>query len=574
MGVLLFFLIFGAICAFLMAFGIGMNDAANSFGTAVGSKALTIKKALSIGSLFELVGALLIGGFVSQTLRKGIVDPAYFENDQLEFALGMLSALFGSTAWLFLATYWALPVSTTHSIVGGILGFALYKDGTKAVNSTSLINIILSWVISPVSGFVVSWLMFKIMNKTIFNKKNDEECQKASKKWTPIHFGFTIAVMVLFFFESVVKSLKIKLAVWLLIVIFIVSWLISWFICYKWILNFYLKKEEKISDDSFNIVDPLNEFGMLDSFEIFGDIDLHLEKYVEYNVESDELEKEEFHYVIQPEFLPEIPINDRGWKTMSEDSFLTEFSDKMDVNNLRMNLEKIDLNLKSNNQKQSDSDSEIELENTNKFIELKNVDRDQENKLTKKPSDLKEQEDESPYKKEIQKLGKTVPLFMLLQIITSLFVAFGHGGNNVPNATAPFGSIMAVYKSGTTTQVNVSYWILALGGAALSLGLLFFGSRVLLTVGEKITLLTPAGGYIAQLSTALTTVVCSRLGMPISTTHILIGAVMGYGVSLYGWKTGINGKMIFKIIVSWLVTLPIAGFTAIMIFAILRPLCD
>ncbi|KAJ5068277.1 sodium-dependent phosphate transporter [Anaeramoeba ignava] len=597
MGVLLFFLIFGAICCFLMAFGIGMNNAANSVGTAVGSKAISAKKALLIGSFFEFCGAVLIGSFVSQTIRKGIITTTDFIGNEKEFSLGMLSSLLGSTLWLVLATYWALPVSTTHSIVGGILGFAMYVYGPKVVNTKSLINIVLSWVISPVSGFVVSWAMYTLVKKTILNKKTNEQSFKAAKLWTPIHFGFTISTMVLFFLESGSKWFNFKFAIWIMVLIFFLSWILAWFICYKWILKIYLRKALKPKEFDID-VDAHKMNHQIGVFDSFGIIDLNLEEYQDHGFIKDERAAEEFKFIIEPEKLTEIPVDDKNWKILTEDEFITEFSESIPDKEAEIKLEEFELqelktdedqntdqneNNKDNNkdnkkevrfenQTESNIDDDDDFDSNDELNLMKQIERKRKQKQIKEGKDPNEPVI-SPYKAEIEKLGGTVPLFMLLQVITAMFVAFGHGGNDTPNATAPFGSIYSVYTSGDVTKVQVSFWVLAIGGFALALGLLIFGHRVLITVGEKITLLTPTGGYISQLSTALTTVVCSRLGMPISTTHILIGAVLGYGVSLYGWSTGINGKMIFKIVVSWLVTLPISSITAIMIFAVLRPLC-
>ncbi|KAJ5068276.1 sodium-dependent phosphate transporter [Anaeramoeba ignava] len=573
MSVLLFILIFGGICCFLLAFGIGMNNAANSISTAVGSKAISVKKALILGSFFEVFGAVLIGSFVAKTISKGIIDPNDFIGKNKQFSLGMLSSLLGSTLWLFLATYWALPVSTTHSIVGGILGFAMYVYGPKVVNTKSLINIVLSWVISPVSGFIVSWAMYTLVKKTILNKKTNEQSFKAAKLWTPIHFGFTISTMILFFLESSSKSFNFKFAIWIMVLIFFLSWILAWFICYKWILKIYLRKALKPKEFDIDVDEMRKQIGVFDSFEI---IDLNLEEYQDHGFIKDERAAEEFKFIIEPEKLTEIPVDDKNWKILTEDEFITEFSESIPDNKSEIKLEEFELQeLKTDEDQNTDQNKDQTETNFDDDYEELNLMKQIENKTKQQIKEGKDPNEPviSPYKVEIEKLGGTVPLFMLLQVITAMFVAFGHGGNDTALATAPFGSIYSVYTSGDVTKAQVSFWVLAVGGFALALGLLIFGHRVLITVGEKITLLTPTGGYISQLSTALTTVVCSLLGMPISITHILIGAVLGYGVSLYGWSTGINGKMIFKIVVSWLVTLPISAITAIMIFSILRPLC-
>ncbi|KAJ6229278.1 phosphate transporter [Anaeramoeba flamelloides] len=872
MEIVLVYLILGIIFLFLLAVGIGSNDAANSLGTPVGSKALKLKTALWLGSIFEILGVTTIGQFVSQTVRTGIIDPAFYGGQETVYALGMFSALVGATFWLFTASYLALPVSTTHSIVGGILGFGLYLNGGVGANTSKIGNIALSWVISPVSGFVVSYTLGKVIRRTIL-KYDVGKSNKKAIKYFPWHFSFTVSTMIIFIFESVLKSFDLGLELYVFLLIFVGSFILLFFFGKKWLLPKYLSRYKIDEDEDLDFIDDREaiEDILFQASNVQINEDLHYEdltqKYLQGgdgDSDGDDDLEEDLHYINHPQYenmemnhyqdtLPTIQdmtvdgslseelestsilkknnqnesknknknknknkkgknISDKESETSSQyksgdqssDSSQTQSGDTLDTdptepyNPENKNEDQIKnisesglfLNvdqwvsysddssrisnsneenrklMKSQGAKLDDMESHIKkhkknvssvpkktktkkkkknylkkkaktthpssipspkrswkkvkfadyrvhrpksfriiesidnevleenkmldlnlnlqqlhptlegrlsssssLDSSNGFDEhdlgfpLKEMDskkgkgsssssetssliyssssdsskystsnlstendnegdgkkkRKTRNKLNiwkkkskKKQRNKKDKENEkdledrrkkdekknkwktltlnddvqykkykqfsnskklNPYDIEVKKLGNGMKLFLILQVFCSLFIAFGHGGNGLANSTAPLSSIIGIYQEGSATApVSSNVYVLLGAGISASIGLMTIGKRVLLTVGHKITLLTPTGGYSAQLACALTTVIASRLGMPISTTHILIGSVMGIGVSRVGWKKGVNGKMIGRIILSWLVTLPIAGFTSLLLFSLMRP---
>ncbi|KAJ3441488.1 phosphate transporter [Anaeramoeba flamelloides] len=841
-------------------------------GTPVGSKALKLKTALWLGSIFEILGVTTIGQFVSQTVRTGIIDPAFYGGQETVYALGMFSALVGATFWLFTASYLALPVSTTHSIVGGILGFALYLNGGVGANTSKIGNIALSWVISPVSGFVVSYSLGKIIRKTIL-KYDVGKSNKKAIKYFPWHFSFTVSTMIIFIFESVLKSFSLGLELYVFLLIFVGSFIVLFFFGKKWLLPKYLSRYKIDEDEDLDFIDDREaiEDILFQASNVQINEDLHYEDLTQNYLQDEDGDgdlEENLHYTDHPQYenmeidhyqgtLPTIQDmtvdgslseelestsilkktnknknknksqnenenrnrnknkNKKGKNTSDEesetssqfkseehssDSSQTQSGGTLDTDptepynpenknedqikkisesGLFLNVDKwvsysdnsshdsdsneenrklmksqgakLD-NMESNKKKHKkkvssvpkktktktkkktktkqkgktphpssvpppkkswekvkfadyrvhtpksfriieNDDNEVleenkmldlnlnlqqlhptlegrlssssSLDSSNDFDEhdlgfpLKELDskkgegsssssessliyssssdssrssssnvsteknnegdgkkkRKKRNKLkiwkkksNKKKKNKKDKEKDhdledgrekknkwktltlnddvqykkykqfsnskklNPYDIEVKKLGNGMKLFLILQVFCSLFIAFGHGGNGLANSTAPLSSIIGIYQEGSATApVSSNLYVLLGAGISASIGLMTIGKRVLLTVGNKITLLTPTGGYCAQLACALTTVIASRLGMPISTTHILIGSVMGIGVSRVGWKKGVNGKMIGRIILSWLVTLPIAGFTSLLLFSLMRP---
>ena len=168
----LIYLSLAIIFGFCMAWGIGANDVSNAMGTSVGSKAITIKQAIIIAAIFEFSGALIAGGKVTNTIGHNIVSPQFFIDNTDYFIFGMLSALLAAATWLFIATIQGWPVSTTHTIVGAIIGFGLVTVGYSGIQWYTIIPIIMSWVVSPVLGGVISFLLFYMVRVQIFNQKH------------------------------------------------------------------------------------------------------------------------------------------------------------------------------------------------------------------------------------------------------------------------------------------------------------------------------------------------------------------------------------------------------------------
>ena len=411
------FLILACLFGFFMAWGIGANDVANAMGTSVGAKALTLKQAIFVAMIFEFLGAYLAGGEVTATIRKGIIDPDVMSAEPQLMIYGMLSALLAAGTWLMIASVNGWPVSTTHSIVGAIVGFAAVGISVDAVHWGKVGTIVASWVVSPVLAGTISFGLF-ISVKTII--LDSEDPFQRAKKYIPIYMwmvGFMISMVTL------LKGLK------------------------------------------------------------------HVDLDLDLGLGSD--------------FANAIPIS---------------FGVGLLVAALGMILMR------------GIKDTPDEM---NRFASVERV-------------------------------------FGVLMIFTACAMAFAHGSNDVANAVGPLAAIASTVQSGgeIVAKSAVPWWILMVGALGIVLGLATYGWRVILTVGSKITELTPSRGFAAELGASATVVIASGTGLPISTTHTLVGAVLGVGFAR--GIGALNLRVIGTIFVSWLVTLPAGAGLAILFFFLFK----
>lgn len=408
-------LILGCIFAFFMAWGIGANDVANAMGTSVGSGALTVKQAIMIAIVFEFAGAYLAGGEVTSTIRKGILDPSLINDQPDLLVFGMMAALLAAGTWLLIASMKGWPVSTTHSIVGALVGFAAVGISVDAVNWGKIGTIVASWVVSPLLAGTISFALFMSVQKLILDTDNPF---KNAKRYVPMYMffvGFMIAMVTL------LKGLK---------------------------------------NTGLNV-----DFG-------FGST-----------------------------FLNSMPLAAGVGLVVAL------------IGGMMLNRVKEDIS-----------------SNQNRFANVEN-------------------------------------LFAVLMIFTAAAMAFAHGSNDVANAVGPLAAIASVISSGgeIATKSVLPAWILVLGGIGIVVGLATYGFKVMATIGKKITELTPSRGFAAELGAATTVVFASTWGLPISTTHTLVGAVLGVGLAR--GIGALNLKVVGNIFMSWVITLPAgAGFAIIFFF--------
>jgi len=396
-----------------MAANIGANDLANAMGTSVGSGVLTVKHAVAISIVADTLGAMLAGGYVTNTISKGMIDPTLFSSDPSILMLGMFAALISAGLWVNLATYFALPVSTTHAIVGAVVGFGILSVGAGAVNWSKIISIAISWVISPVAGAFISGGMYYFAEKKIMTAENPVG---SAERYSPYLIFLVFSVLILSVIFKALKNLHLD-------------------------FGFY---------QTMMLTLPLAAL-----IAVFG----------------------------------------RRWVRRQ----MVQSCGAAAGNNVNSNVEKI---------------------------------------------------------------------FARLQILTACYVAFAHGANDVANAVGPLAAIFSVIRTKSVSlQVDVPLWMLFAGGISVGAGLLLFGARVMETIGKNITEITPIRGFCAQFGAATTILVCSRLGFPVSTTHVLVGAVVGVGI-MRGMGT-LDLRVIKNIGLSWIVTLPFTIFLAMMIYKLL-----
>ena len=409
----LVFLILAGVFGLFMAWGIGANDVANAMATSVGSKALTIKQAIIVAAIFEFAGAVLAGGQVTKTIRKGIVDADIMSGSPDLLLYGMLASLLAAGLWLLIASRNGWPVSTTHSIVGAIVGFAMVGIGMEAVKWDKIGLIVASWVISPLMAGTMSYMIFRSVQKLILNR---EDPLKYAKRYVPIYIfmaGFMIALV------TMVKGLK--------------------------------------------------HVGL----------DISMGESYAYAVAVGIVIMGIGHFFIQK----------------------IEIDPKADRNFHFANVEKV---------------------------------------------------------------------FGVLMIVTACAMAFAHGSNDVANAIGPVAAVVGIVGSGgeIASKSALPIWVLMLGGVGIVLGLMMYGRKVIATVGKQITELTPSRGFAAELAAATTVVVASGTGIPVSTTHVLVGAVLGVGLAR--GMAALNLGVIRNIFMSWIITLPAGAILSIIFFFMLK----
>lgn len=409
-GTILIFL--ACLFAFFMAWGVGANDVANAMGTSVGSKAITLKQAIVIAIIFEFAGAYLAGGAVTSTIRSGITDATLLADSPDLLVFGMMSALLAAGIWLLIATYFGWPVSTTHSIIGAIVGFAAVGISVDAVQWGKIWTIVASWVISPVTAGFISFWLFRSVQFFIFS--TDDPLANA-KRVVPFYIflvGFIIAMVT---FTKGLSHVGLDLTF----------------------------AQSSAASTGIGIIAML--------------IGIKMIKKLQFKQSDDK----NFHFT---------------------------------------NVEKI---------------------------------------------------------------------FGILMLFTACAMAFAHGSNDVANAVGPLAAVVSVVQSGgeVASRSVMPAWILLLGGIGIVTGLVMYGHKVIATVGQNITELTPSRGFAATLAAAATVVVASGTGLPISTTHTLVGAVLGVGLAR--GMAALNLRIIGTIFISWIVTLPAGAFLSIIIFFIL-----
>ena len=395
-----------------MAWGIGANDVANAIGPAVGSKAITIRQAIVIAAIFEFAGAVLAGGGVTNTIRKGIVDSSYLIDTPEILIIGMLASLLSAATWLFIASSRGWPVSTTHSIVGAVIGFGAVGVGFDAVNWGQVGGIITSWVLSPVLAGIFAWILFVSVQRLVLET---DDPLRAARRWVPAYIFLTVFLITL---VTLFKGLQ------------------------------------------------------------YVGLDLSIEESYAYAAVVSAFVAWIGHIMIQ---------------------------------RIAFDVEE------------------------NREFQFATVER----------------------------------IFGVLMLITACAMAFAHGSNDVANAVGPVAAVVNIAQTGNVEQSSVvSPWLLVLGGVGIVVGLATYGHRVIATIGTRITNLTASRGFAAGLAAAATIVLASGTGLPISTTHTLVGAVLGVGLAR--GITAINLDVVSRIFMSWVITVPAGALLSVIFFFGLR----
>lgn len=612
----LWLVIVGFIVAFVLAFGIGANDVANSFGTSVGSKVLTVRQACFLATVFEIAGAVLIGYKVSDTMRKGILEVSLYEGTEKELMLGCLASLVGSAIWLMVATFFKLPISGTHSIVGATVGFSLVCRGTEGLHWTTLGTIVGSWFISPVLSGLMSVVLFKLIRHFILLTPHP---LVPGLRALPFFYGITILINVFSIVHDGPKLLYFDYIPWwgallISIAVGLISMLLVQFILvpYEKKRIVELVKKQKGRGVSFSFGDSTESSrdpSPKTSRAISTD---DIKKPLPSITEASELEKQVLALTDNNEMVQFPPVvstngtskaagphtycfpvaqtNRAATKSngyLLAETALSSTKSKETVSNV--NAENLLTSVPGNGALQLLGQSQPSQKQQSSQHLLPEPLRPGSGQVTPvfglSPNSsavplIKERVTDDKFDPEaaaskMEETAKEDPpevakLFSFLQIMTATFGSFAHGGNDVSNAIGPLIALWLIYKEGSVQQQSETpLYILLYGGLGISIGLWIWGRRVIQTIGEDLTKITASTGFTIEIGAAFTVLLASKIGIPISTTHCKVGSVV-----FVGWasssKQGVDWKLFRNIIFAWMVTVPIAAGLSALMMVILK----
>ncbi|MGL5058743.1 MAG: inorganic phosphate transporter [Microcoleus sp.] len=467
-----------AVLALYVASNLGANDVANSMGTSVGSKALTLRQALIVAGILELAGAVFFGRGVSKTLATGVVNANVFAAQPQVFLIGMVSVLIACGLWLQIATSRGLPVSSSHAVVGAIAGFSSIAAGIGAVDWGTIGIISLTWVATPIASGAVAGVFYSLVKHYILDRP-DPLFQM--REWIPWLSAALLSVFGIIVLPSVVD------------VVFVQTGAIA------------------LIRDRFGWNIPLHDI------------------------------------VIGIGAIATAAITVDSWKVLEKAEGRRQKAEGRGTADFAADA----------------ADGSLAADNV---LGIADVRKTEFGRGKKEEGKRKKEQVQTPPLSP-SPIEQQMARF---QVLSACFVAFAHGSNDVGNAVAPLAAIAYIQRTGAfpSADFSVPLWILVLGGAGIVIGLAIWGKKVIATVGEGIIQLQPSGGFCAELATATTVLLASRLGLPVSTSHALVGAVVGVGIAR-NWKS-VKFQTLLSIGAAWLVTIPIAAGLVAGIFSIIR----
>lgn len=473
--------IFGIIIAFVLSFAVGANDCANAFGTAVGSGAMTITMACIIGTICETLGAVFLSGNVIKTITTGIIDIDMYKstynnvtdewtpapNDTLQpeksLMIGEIATIVGSSTWQLIATWFAWPVSGTHSVVGGLLGFSLVANGLNGIAWVDLAYIVAWWFISPLASGIMTAVFYWPVRKFIIMSDD------------PMKYG---------------------------LLMFPIFWGVAVFVGAGTILTTGNLFPDLTGLDNGPLWGIGAGIGLIVGIIVQILVSLN---YIKFDFDNENIDKGHDNPAVIDKDNKHIYIND----------------EEKDAEN--------DKHIYSND------------DDNTKVVEEPAID------------------DDSP---------ECRVMFISLQYLSAITGSIAHGGNNVGNAVGPLVLIWLIYhEPGDYENIDAPYWILLYGGLGIVVGLWVLGYKVIKTMGEDLTAMTPSRGFMVDLMASIVVLICSKLGVPISTTHCKVGSVVAIG--LIRGQQAVDMKLFGKIAASWIITIPAAGVVSALLYWIL-----
>ncbi|KAL6247206.1 Na+/Pi symporter [Rhinocladiella similis] len=556
----------GTIFAFLDAWNIGANDVANSFATSVSSRSLTYLQAMAIASVMEFAGSVAVGARVADTIRTKIVDPDLFEDNPAMLMLGMMCAVTGSSIYLTIATKLGLPVSTTHSIMGGVLGMGIATIGASQVTwwggdvNSGVVSVFLAWIIAPFCSAGFASVIFLITKYGVMIRRNPLIKALIS---IPIYFGLTSALITMLIVwkggsarihitdsETIGIIIGVGAAVALLVAVFFCPWLYRILLKNDWELRYYhvalgplllWRAEPSPPPEDYQVTkDYYYGHKTMDELNSSRETDgaTRLDDEEEGGGHRAQL-SEKTHPVAADSTRSD---SDSGRAATAVKHKDPKNPDKFEIIGPRP---------------AGGNFSAAVLFWQFKRVFFRGVEQDiiaQQKKTNLLSGDI---EKTHAYVSHFD--NKAEYLYSFLQVLTASAASFSHGANDVSNAIGPYTTIYHIWNTNELgTKVPVPYWILVFGGAAIVIGLWTYGYNIMRNLGNRITLHSPSRGFAMELGAAVTVIMATRLKLPVSTTQCITGATVGVGLCAGTWRT-INWRMVLWIYGGWIITLPCTG---------------
>uniref|UniRef100_A0A3P8WLS6 Phosphate transporter n=1 Tax=Cynoglossus semilaevis TaxID=244447 RepID=A0A3P8WLS6_CYNSE len=603
----LWLLILGFVIAFILAFSVGANDVANSFGTAVGSGVVSLRQACILATIFETVGSVLLGARVSETIRQGIIDVKMYNGSEHVLMAGSISAMCGSAVWQLVASFLKLPISGTHCIVGATIGFSLVARGHHGVRWMELLRIVSSWFLSPLLSGLMSGILFYVIRTFIATDPVPNGLRAL-----PLFYGVTMGINLFSIMFTGAPLLGLDSVPWwgtlcVCLGCAIVTASLVWFVvCPR------LKKKiarELTSDPGQT---PLMDKNLISSAPVtwpLGPQDpppqtsstdaqkvaFKLGGSEEADVDKTEAENKDVDVscgvngAVGPMVITD-PHSGRSHTVLKDSGLYKDLLQKLHrakVGDCIGDSEAEEQPMRRNNSytsytmaiygiqgdpKHRDPDgvlqrrSRVDSYSSYSSAVTGGSVGQEESGSQEVGRDVTREEEEEEDELEVDQPAVSL-LFQFLQILTACFGSFAHGGNDVSNAIGPLVALWLVYESGSVmSSAPTPIWLLLYGGVGICTGLWVWGRRVIQTLGRDLTPITPSSGFTIELASAVTVVVASNVGLPVSTTHCKVGSVVSVG-----WlrsRKSVDWRLFRNIFIAWFVTVPISGLISAAIMAL------
>ncbi|KAM8866163.1 sodium-dependent phosphate transporter 1-A [Synchiropus picturatus] len=596
----LWLLVVGFFIAFILAFSVGANDVANSFGTAVGSGVVTLRQACVLATIFETVGSVLLGAKVSETIRKGIIDVQMYNQSEHVLMAGSISAMCGSAVWQLAASFLKLPISGTHCIVGATIGFSVVARGHHGVKWMELLRIVASWFLSPVLSGIMSGILFYFVRKFILNEADPVP---NGLRALPVFYAITMGINLFSIMFTGAPLLGFDKMPWwgtlgISLGCAVVTAVVVWFVVCPRLKRKITSQVPVAPCDTPLIEKKAGPPAPVEAPKISQNPPTYLPPSVgekvafklggseEADLDSSDMDiMNGFNGSVGPMMITD-PQSGRS-HTIHKDSGL--YKDllhklhKAKVGDCIGDSDTEERPMRRNNSYTSYTMAIYGIQGDPKYKEVDGgLQRRSRGESCSSYSSvvtsgstgqdvcvMEEAAGEAPVEEDALEIDHPAVslLFQFLQILTACFGSFAHGGNDVSNAIGPLVALWLIYDSGSVmSNAPTPIWLLLYGGVGICLGLWVWGRRVIQTMGKDLTPITPSSGFSIELASALTVVVASNIGLPVSTTHCKVGSVVAVG-----WlrsRKSVDWLLFRNIFIAWFVTVPISGLISAAIMAL------